>query len=232
MEPTSLFYFLNLSNRISSSYLQKNPEVTSLLQDVDIAYAEVLTLPSLQEHGPLLFAAMAHATFLASVQLSTSGQLPPSYMASRGILEASIYGWWVNSRPELKAVWSNRDESEETKRLVKNSFKIGDIMRALGAHSAPLENQFRLAYEFTIEMGAHPNSGAFWSNLTKPLDDLDGDSIFLYLNQEPIVQKFAVLSAAFSAVTGLLLFLDAHRSAFGATDLPQRIPRSTDAQLG
>lgn len=146
----------------SRKYLDEHPEIAGLLQDIENVYADLLSLPALAIHGPILFVAMTHATYLAAVQLSTSGQLPPSYMASRGVLEASIYGWWVNERPELKKIWSNREESEEAKELVKNSFKIGDIRKALKAKRPAFENQFGIAYERTIDMGAHPNATALW----------------------------------------------------------------------
>ena len=86
-------------------------------------------------------------------------------MASRGTLEAALYGWWVNKRPELKTIWSNRDESEHAKKLVRDSFKVADIRAALKADQPAFANQFGVAYEATIDMGAHPNEAT--------LDQLD-----------------------------------------------------------
>lgn len=221
MERTPLLEVVDGTHGNSRNYLAENLPVAGLLQDIENTYADLLSVPALTKHGPILFVAMSHATYLAAVQLSTSGQLPPSYMASRGILEASIYGWWVNERPELKKIWSNRDESEAAKNLVKNSFKIGDIRKALKAKTPAFENQFGIAYERTIDMGAHPNAAALWTNMTDP--DENGESTYLYINQERPAQPVAVLTSAFSAVTGLVLFLDAFRDALIATAFPQRI---------
>jgi hypothetical protein len=219
MQSTPLPNVLDGTHGNSRHYLDAHPTIAALLQNIETTYAELLSLPALATHGPIVFVGMSHATYLASVQLSTSGQLPPSYMASRGILEASIYGWWVNHRPELKAIWSNRDESAEAKKLVKNSFKMVDIRAALKAAQPAFDHQFGTAYEHTIDMGAHPNAGALWTNMTDP--DENGESTYLYINPEEPAQDVAVLTAAFSAVTGMTLFLDAfHEALIPAGFLP------------
>lgn len=221
MQPTALTEFLDGTHGNSRNYLDENPAVGSLLQDIENTYAELLSVPALATHGPILFVAMSHATYLAAVQLSTSGQLPPSYMASRGVLEAALYGWWVNKRPELKAIWSNRDESEAAKKLVRNSFKIGKIRAALKIDQPASENQFGTAYERTIDMGAHPNAAALWTNMTD--QDENGESTYLYINQEKPAQPVAVLTTAFSAVTSMALFLDAFRDALIPAGFPPHL---------
>jgi hypothetical protein len=127
----------------------------------------------------------------------------------------------VNHRPELKSIWSNRDESEDAKNLVKNSFKIGDIRAALKAAQPAFEHQFGVAYERTIDMGAHPNAAALWTNMTDP--DANGESTYLYINNEQPAQPVAVLAAAFCAVTALTLFLDAFADALRPTPIPARV---------
>ncbi len=221
MKPTPLIDVIDGTHGNSRNYLDENPEIAGLLQDIENVYAELLSLPALTKHGPLIFVAMTHATYLAAVQLSTSGQLPPSYMTSRGVLEASIYGWWVNERPELKKIWSNRDESEEARQLVKNSFKIGDIRKALKAKRPAFENQFGKAYKRTIDLGAHPNAASHWTNMTDP--DENRESTYLYINQEHPAQRVAVLTSASCAVTALVLFLDAFKDSLITTSLPHRI---------
>lgn len=225
MQRTPLAEFIDGMHGNSRNYLRANTPIAALLQDVENTYADVLNIPTLATHGPILFVAMAHATFLAAIQLSTSGQLPPSYMASRGVLEASIYGWWVNKRPELKKIWSNRDESEEAKKLVKNSFKIGDIRAALKAEQPAFEHQFGTAYEATIDMGAHPNAAALWTNMTD--QDEHGESTYQYINLESPAQTTAVQAAAFSGLTALTLFVDAFREALRPTPLPAQIMTAT-----
>jgi hypothetical protein len=221
---TSLVAHIDGTRANSRAYLEANPAAASLLHDIESTFPDVLGLPSLAARGPLMFLAMAHATYLSAVALSTSGQLPASYMASRGILEASIYAWWTSKRPELKAVWSNRDDSPEAEKLVRNSFKIGDIRVALKENMPAFENQFGIAYDQTISMGAHPNAAALWTNMTDP--DENGDSTYLYINTDAPARPSAVLTAAFCALTGLTISLDTFPELLG-TDVPGRIVELT-----
>lgn len=217
--------FLDGIHGNSRKYLNEREAFTTLLQQISQTYEDVLALRPLTHRGPILFTAMAHASYLASVQLSTSGQLPTSYMASRGTLEASIYGWWVNKRPELKKIWSSRHESEAAKQLVKNSFKIGEIRTALRRQQPAIEHQFGDVYDRTIDMGAHPNSLALWTNMTEPDDE--GMRTWQYVNPEEPARTGAVQTAAFSGLTGLTVFLDAFADAFRPTLIPAKIVNLT-----
>lgn len=202
----------------SRSFLLSEPPLKTLLQDVSSAFARLISQPALATDGAALFIAIAHASYLAATQLATSGQLPPSYMASRGVLEAALYGWYVTVKPELKTVWSARHQNEESRKLVKRSFKIIDMRDALRAVSADIENQFSVAYDHTIDLGAHPNSLVMVTNLTD--EDADGSRTFQYINLEREARNLAVQTAAHSGITALLMFSLAFRNQLGASSAP------------
>jgi hypothetical protein len=202
----------------SRSFLQNQRELRSLLQDVSSSFARLISQPAIANDGATLFVAIAHSSYLAAMQLATGGQLPPSYMASRGVLEAALYGWYVTFKPELKAVWSARHQDEESKKLVKKSFKIVDMRDALRAVSVDIENQFSVAYDHTIDLGAHPNSLVMVTNLTG--EDLDGNQTFQYVNLESEARNLAVQTAAHSGITALLMFCLAFRAQVRETSAP------------
>jgi hypothetical protein len=205
-------------HRNSQNFLVGKRELASLAQDISDSFAKALHLPSIQSNAAIAFLAMSHASYLAAVQLSSSGQLPASYMASRGTLEGALYGWYVNEKPQLKQVWSTRHHDDAARRMVRESFKIGEIRTALRQTDKSVEAQFATAYETAIDLGAHPNSLVLFTNLTVP--DPQGGQTFQYVNTEPATQELAILTSAHAGVTALILFGIAFRTEFAGTEVP------------
>ena len=96
-----------------------------------------------------------------------------------------------------------------------------DMRAALQAEEPRIENQFGVAYETTIDLGAHPNSLALWTNLSEP--DTEGFRTYNYVNTEELARRQSVYAAAFSALTALFVILLAFRSELASSDLPERV---------
>lgn len=221
MQRFDLATFIRGVHGNSQISLGEYPREAALLQRVSDTFTDLLAIPELEAHGAMIFVGMAHADYLAAAQLASGGQLPPSYMASRGCLEAAIYGWWVASRPELLKIWSSRHEDDAARNAVKKSFKMVDMREALRTAAPAVENQFGIAYENAIDLGAHPNSLVLWTNLGEAAENDARE--FMYVNLETHSLTQALRVAAFSGITGLVVLQWAFRDIYISAGLPQRL---------
>ena len=126
-------------------FVREHPELATLIDDVHAVFVDVRALPTLAAEPALAFLGVSESAFLAAAQLAASGQLPPSFLASRGALEAALIGWYVQLRPQLLAVWNARTDGEEAERLREAN--------------AAVARQFGIAYDKTLNYGAEPPAG-------------------------------------------------------------------------
>jgi hypothetical protein len=188
----------------AQQFLTGHPELVSLIDDIDEVFADVHQLPSFAGEPALPFLGVARASFRAAAQLAAGGQLAPSFLASRGALEAAIVGWFLQLRPELLASWDARVDSDEAKRIVREMFRIADLREALRGANAAVERQFGIAYDKTLNFGIEPDSGS------------------------PLELRHAVYGATFSALMALFVFLVAFPQSFAAAGLPERLVALVD----
>ena len=94
MMPTIEEFFKGIHQN-SLNALSRLPKYAELLRTVDAAFEKGLSHLGSTHEGTVLFAAMAHASFLSALQLAASGQLPPAYMVSRGCVEDAIYAFFL-----------------------------------------------------------------------------------------------------------------------------------------
>ena len=169
--------------------------------------------------GTVAFAAMSHAAFLAAVKLAASGELLPSYFVFRGCLEDALYGFYLLNHPELKPIWTARQDSDDAKKQVRTAFTIGGMRKLLEEKSLSIGKQFGIVYETLIDFGAHPNTLAFTSHLA-PIPG-STDQMWQYINLETLDQAMAFRLGAMTGLNALnilsLMFPDQFaRSAAGA----------------
>jgi hypothetical protein len=185
-------------------FLSEHPELAALIDDVHAVFVDVRELPALATEPALAFLGVSEGAFLSAAQQAASGQLPPSFLASRGALEAALIGWYVQLRPQLLAVWNARTEGEEAARLVREAFRIDDLREALREANAAVARQFGIAYDKTLNYGAELPSGI------------------------AIEVRHAVYVATFSALMSLFVFLVAFPQVFTAAALPERLVALAD----
>jgi hypothetical protein len=140
---------------------------------------------------------MSHASFLSACALALSGQAPPAYMAGRGALEASLYFFWAERRAEAFDAWSERHKDDASKAKAKNLFKIGPMMSELDAVADVIGQQFRKAYENTVDFGAHPNYLAFLTNV----EEQEGETTWMAVSADPIVIRHTSFATAYAGLT-------------------------------
>jgi hypothetical protein len=225
--PTLREYFSG-THQNSLNALTNLPKYTELLQLIDDAFdAGLLHLGSTHE-GTVLFAAMSHAAFLAAAQLAASGQLPPCYMVARGCVEDAIYAFFLFHHAELKTVWSERQDSPEAKKKVRQEFTIGRMRKLLAEKNTALAEQFSIIYDATIDFGAHPNSLGAYSHL---IELESGDFEWQYVNTTGIDQTMALRVAAMGGIFALNVFQVLFPVNFVSTGASQRIQAAHDLLL-
>ncbi|MCU1347772.1 MAG: hypothetical protein JWO56_802 [Acidobacteria bacterium] len=192
------------ASRRSLQFLGAHPELATLIDDIDAVYADVRQLPALAGEPALAFLGVSESSFLAAAQLAAGGQVAPSFMASRGALEAAIIGWYLQPRPELVAIWNARVANDEAKRVVREAIHIPDLRSALRSANAAVERQFGIAYDKTLNFAAEPDSGS------------------------SLEVRHAVYGAAYSALMSLFVFLVAFPQIFAGAGLPERLMALAD----
>jgi hypothetical protein len=196
--------FVDTAHANAQLFLREHPELATLIDDVHAVFTDVRALPALAGEPALAFLGVSESAFLAAAQQAAGGQLPPSFLASRGALEAALIGWYVQLRPQLLAVWNARTEGEEAQRLVRETFRIDDLRETLREANAAVARQFGIAYDKTLNYGAELPAGV------------------------AIEVRHAVYSATFSALMSLFVFLVAFPQVFTAAALPERLVALAD----
>lgn len=137
-----------------------------------------ITKPEGQDElAALLFFNMARSSYYASLRIISGGQLPETYVLLRQCLENSLMGFYFYhelQRPEgydRFKLWLSRNESEENKKKVRNTFTSGELKKRLKEREQELGEIVNSLYEITIDSGAHPNESALTSNLRFSKED-------------------------------------------------------------
>jgi hypothetical protein len=140
------------------------PNIYGLLQRIDVAFrhvAEAVEKDSRQELLiPRLLIARTHSSFLASIRLSMSGQMPESYAVLRGGIEQAWYALHIAEDPhppERVTVWLCRNDDESSRSRCKKEFKLQNVRSTHKSFDHVTAKQLHELYERMIDLGAHPN---------------------------------------------------------------------------
>jgi hypothetical protein len=160
-ELSTFFQSAEYNDRVTSL---KFPPVFSLLQGVDAAFRQIadsVEKDSRQEFLiPRLLIARTHSSFLASIRLSMSGQVPEACAVLRASIEQAWYALHLAkdpNPPERVTVWLRRNDDEFSKSKCKNEFKIRNVRSTHQSFDSVTAKQLHELYEMMIDLGAHPN---------------------------------------------------------------------------
>ena len=159
--------FLNIANLNNIGVFDNYREWFSLLNEIYIAFDKFLTnalsLPVFLE--PFFFQ-RACSAYLATVRLASSGELAEAHVLMRSVLEYSLYAIYINKDINRSRVWIKRNKSDSDQKTMKKNFQIRTMIEELERYNPDLAKKFRELYEFTIDVGAHPNPRAILRGLT------------------------------------------------------------------
>ena len=155
---------------------------------------------------PGLFILRTHSNFLGACRLTWSGQLPESYALLRSALENALYGLYLSKNPKSQETWLQREDSAQSKRKVKDEFKIVSLLK-LAAQVAPEEGKVaKTLYDRTIDHGAHPNELALMQTLKLAKQPAHVQFSVSYLQGNGVPLQLSLRTAAQIGVCTLSLF--------------------------
>jgi hypothetical protein len=82
-------------------------------------------------------------------------------------LENAGYARLIADNPALSESWLKRDDSEETKKVIRRTFTQTAVRDAIAAKDQKLSEIYQALYERSIDFGAHPNEKAVTTGIVK-----------------------------------------------------------------
>jgi hypothetical protein len=110
------------------------------------------------------------ASVMVSMCLPTDG-----YALQRSCLENAGYARLIADDSTLAESWLKRDDSEDSRKLIRRTFTQAAIRDSIAAKDTNLSEIYQALYERIIDFGAHPNEKAVTMSLIK--DSLQTKSI-------------------------------------------------------
>jgi hypothetical protein len=143
----------------------------------------------------------------------------------RALVENGAYCWWASANAEAEAAWLERRESEEMRKRCRRQFQWTTILGQLESVEADLHRDTMIAYEASIEMGAHPNPSGVFGSIVSPR--LLGDSGFevasRILDPGSPAQKYALQKCAEAALIANRFFGLVWPDYFVSSGLSRRV---------
>lgn len=173
---------IDLVNENIYSDFQSQREVFDLLvrsQEVFAQLRKSLEKLTRKEFNSALFLTMSYGAYLGAVRLAMGGQLAPAYMVTRGCLENALYAFRIYKNPKLLNAYNDRHKGDSEKKESRNNFKLVDIFDDLKKNSPEIGASAKNLYDFTIDLGAHPNVMAIKTNLH--FDEEKKENQFFYI---------------------------------------------------
>lgn len=213
--------FVERAYNQSLNTINAHAEPYAFIERVNELFIATINLPALADKFIRVFAGMSHAAYLSAAQLGTSGQLPTLYMAARGCVETAITGFYLSQHPELRQVWFNRHDSEDSKKKARDAFSPGKMKKELKQVNPAAGNQWEKFYEASIDYGAHPNVIGFWGSFDPTQSG--GEGAWLYLRAEGPFFSYALTNVAYAGLTALFALEYPLRTELFTAGITQRL---------
>ncbi|MBK7686253.1 MAG: hypothetical protein IPJ25_09730 [Rhodocyclaceae bacterium] len=156
-----LSQYLETAERNTIATFANNSDTYTKFSEIDVAFRTLTHgLTDTPEWFESFFLLRAHSAFLTSVRLAIAGHVTETYATSRQAIEFALYGYFLFKNPELRDVWLNRTESDGSRKLVRKTFKNGEMLEKVIAEIPQHGEAARDLYEWTIDYGAHPNESS------------------------------------------------------------------------
>ena len=157
--------------------------------------------------------------------MGMSCQLAEVYPLQRVALEQALYGFYLHRKPDLLETWLRRHDSDASKKLVRDTFKIGTLKQELKGFSPAIHSRFEKYYESSIDWGAHPNERAMSGNAE--WEEIEDGRRFsaIYLSGKPIFIRAALNSTACVGVCCLEILSEIFRIRFEILQLDKKLEK-------
>lgn len=212
-EGDPLSTFLSDAQRNERVSALKMPDVYALLQRVHGVFQQVGTITEKEHTASLLptrfLMARAHAAWLAAARLGMSGQVVEAYPVLRAVIEDSWYALHLAKDPNSPTrakIWLLRNDDAVAKTRCKNEFAVANVRATHAALDPTAAAVLQALYDWTIELGGHPNERGVLAAMTRT--DTDQACMFgvVFLTDNPVLISVALKTAIEAAVGALKSF--------------------------
>ena len=188
-------------------------DVYRLLQRTDSAFREITEGLERDFRQDLLvprfLIAKTRSSFLGSIRLSMSGQVPESYSVLRTGIEQAWYALHIakdQHAPKRAEVWMCRNDDEAAKKKCKTEFQVKKVHLTHESFDTMTARRLHILYEKLIDLGAHPNQQVILASMN--LSETSGETIFQVglLAPKPITVLLALKQAVEAAVGMFKIF--------------------------
>jgi hypothetical protein len=222
--------FLNIaSDNVLGTFVQLRDSYDRLRR-IDDSFAD-LTENLLNPPDPIapLLMLQAHASYRAAAELAMTCQSAPAFMAMRGCVESSLYGFYFHRNPQTFEVWARRHDNDAARRAVQDEFTIRRLKDCLAASDPATANSIATLYAKTIDFGAHPNVAALAAAFQSEEDEQRRQFKVIYLTNDWAVIRGTMKSVAQTGVASLSIFRNVFPERFDLLGLTERL---TDLRQG
>lgn len=177
--------------------LANKPSIVNPLILVDGLYLRFLEgATNLRPFLPAVFFLRAHSAYRAAAGAVMAGQVYEAHTLLRLCLEHTAYGVFINDNEPRWKRWMERQDSKQSKDLVRKEFSFGNLKSHFRSISEPIGAKFEILYEKLIDFGAHPNEQGFSLNSAIRKQE-NGDVHFdtIYLQENGLSLDFGLKSA-------------------------------------
>ncbi|MBS0421948.1 MAG: hypothetical protein JSR66_29835, partial [Proteobacteria bacterium] len=171
-----LTQYMALADETARELLQSDNNLVATLRAYDEYFRRDLWLHVFPTQSVALVLFLnAYQMFLAGVRTALSGHAVAIFPVLRTALESAAYGFLIEERPELMAVWVNRHKSEADKKACRNAFTFEKAVVSLKNKAPDIHTLAKAAYEGAIDYGAHPNLKGVFGHVS--IDEVRQDGL-------------------------------------------------------
>ncbi len=205
--------FLSEAERNARVSSLKLPDVYGLLQRVHSAFQSLAAIIEKDHQAGLLpsrfLMARTHAAWLAAVRLGMSGQAVEAYPVLRAAIEDAWYALHLAKDPNPPSrvtTWLRRNDDQAAKAQCKAEFAVANVRATHAALDSATATALQTLYEWTIELGAHPNEQGILAAMSRTDTDQSRTYGVAILTDDPILVVTTLKIAVDVAVGALKTF--------------------------
>lgn len=176
--PLRLSAFLDIAGDTSIRVSANAGPALRLIEEVDDLIREKLWGTDVGlAPVPATVAMNSYYSFLAAVRIVISGQVAAIFPLIRHSLECACYAYRMAEDPKVVNMWLNRHHGEQEQKACRRTFTsaVADVSRSVAARQEQLGSLVNDLYQWSIDLGAHPNQKSIVSHLS--LDNSDDSTV-------------------------------------------------------
>ena len=218
--------FLNGTRQNQIATFAKYPRAVERFARIDVLFRRgIESLSHSEQWFAGVFFLRTHSNFLGACSIVWSCQTPEGYVLLRSALENALYGLYLAKNPASRSRWLNRHDSDQSKKEVREEFKINKLLNLVTDLDANDGARVRHLYDMTIDQGAHPNERAFTPYLDFDKTPSDAKITMNYLTPGGPQLGMALKATAEIGVCTLTLFERVIPERFALLGLDRELDR-------